>query len=60
MEAKASAESPATGGGQEEEIDDMFSHLELNEDELNDVVIGVEEAKEYQKAVRWLAIGRVL
>ncbi|KAM0892958.1 hypothetical protein ACQ4PT_025431 [Festuca glaucescens] len=37
----------------------MFSHLELNEDELDDVVIGVDDAREYQQAARWLAIGKV-
>ncbi|KAM0907397.1 hypothetical protein ACQ4PT_016151 [Festuca glaucescens] len=46
--------------GKEAEIEDMFSHLELNEDELDEVVISAEAAKEYQKAGRWLAIGRVL
>ncbi|KAM0829979.1 hypothetical protein ACQ4PT_066519 [Festuca glaucescens] len=37
----------------------MLSHLELNDDELDDVAVGVEAAKEYQKAARWLAIGKV-
>ncbi|KAK1602852.1 hypothetical protein QYE76_016646 [Lolium multiflorum] len=46
--------------GKEAEIEDMFSHLELNEEELDEVVISVDEAKEFQKAGRWLAIGRVL
>jgi hypothetical protein len=48
-----------SSGGQEEEIDDMLSHLELNDDELDDVVVGVEAAKEFQKSARWLAIGKV-
>jgi hypothetical protein len=47
-------------GGKEDEIEDMLSHLELNEDELDDVVIGSEDAKEYKKEARWLAIGKVL
>ncbi|XP_051215860.1 uncharacterized protein [Lolium perenne] len=46
--------------GKEAEIEDMFSHLELNEDELDEVVISAEAAKEFQKAGWWLAIGRVL
>jgi sporulation protein YlmC with PRC-barrel domain len=50
----------SVGGGKEGEIDDMFSHLELNDDELDDVVIGVEEAKVYHQAARWMAIGKVL
>ncbi|KAK1613138.1 hypothetical protein QYE76_036811 [Lolium multiflorum] len=48
-----------SSGGQEEGIDDMLSHLELNDDELDDVVVGVEAAKEFQKSARWLAIGKV-
>jgi hypothetical protein len=41
------------------EIDDLLAHLELREDELEDVVIGEEVVKEYQKEARWLAIGKV-
>nr|XP_051217683.1 uncharacterized protein LOC127335131 [Lolium perenne] len=41
------------------EIDDLLAHLELREDELEDVVIGEETVKEYQKEARWLAIGKV-
>ncbi|KAK1618025.1 hypothetical protein QYE76_023542 [Lolium multiflorum] len=52
--ASASASTDPDGN-----IDDMFSHLELNEDELDDVVISAEDATEYQEAARWLAIGRV-
>ncbi|KAM0901939.1 hypothetical protein ACQ4PT_019512 [Festuca glaucescens] len=46
--------------GKEDDIGDLFTHLELNEDELDDVVIRVEEAKVYQEAGRWLVIGKVL
>ncbi|KAK1695697.1 hypothetical protein QYE76_012394 [Lolium multiflorum] len=46
-------------GGKEGEIDDMLSHLELNDEELDDVVVDVEAAKEYRRAARWLAIGKV-
>ncbi|CAM0946611.1 unnamed protein product [Alopecurus aequalis] len=60
MAAKPAAESSGTAGGKEDEIDDMFSHLELNDDELDDVVIGAAAAEEYQKEARWLAIGKVL
>uniref|UniRef100_A0ACD5ZLU7 Uncharacterized protein n=1 Tax=Avena sativa TaxID=4498 RepID=A0ACD5ZLU7_AVESA len=52
------ASAPASSNP-EEKIDDLFSHLELNEDELDDVVIGVDDAREYQQAARWLAIGKV-
>jgi hypothetical protein len=51
--------STSATGGKGSNLDDMFSHLELNEDELDDVVIGIEEAKEYKQAARWLAIGKV-
>ncbi|KAM0914920.1 hypothetical protein ACQ4PT_011190 [Festuca glaucescens] len=46
-------------GGKDADLDDMFSHLELNEDELDDVVIRIDEAREYQQAARWLAIGKM-
>jgi hypothetical protein len=45
--ASASASRDSEGN-----IDDMFSHLELNQDELDDVVISVEEVTEYQQAAR--------
>jgi hypothetical protein len=48
-----------SSGGQEGEIDDMMSHLELNDNELDDFFIGVEAAKEFQKSARWLTIGKV-
>ncbi|KAM0828985.1 hypothetical protein ACQ4PT_067171 [Festuca glaucescens] len=58
--ADETGKAPAgPSGGQEGEIDDMLSHLELNDDELDDVVVGVEAAKEFQKSARWLAIGKV-
>ncbi|KAM0838028.1 hypothetical protein ACQ4PT_061254 [Festuca glaucescens] len=56
--ASAASDLPSTGG-KEEDLDDMFSHLELNEDELDDVIIGIDDAKEFQQAARWLAIGKV-
>jgi hypothetical protein len=60
MAEKDTAGASETAAGGNMEIDDMFSHLELNEDELDDVVIGAEKAKVYQDAARWLAIGKVL
>jgi hypothetical protein len=51
-------EAGGSDGGIEGEIDDMFKHLELREDELDDVV-GEEEVKEYKKAARCLAIRKV-
>ncbi|KAM0895331.1 hypothetical protein ACQ4PT_023907 [Festuca glaucescens] len=57
--ASISDATASSSGGKDADLDDMFSHLELNEDELDDVVIGVDEAREYQQAARWLAIGKV-
>lgn len=57
----ASASSSAGGAAKisNPEIDDMLAHLDLRDDELEDVVIGAEEVKEFQKEARWLAIGTV-
>jgi hypothetical protein len=52
------ASSPVTAG-KGLDLDDMLAHLELKEDELDDVVIPVEAVKEFQKDARWLAIGKV-
>ena len=43
----------------EPEIDDMLQHLDLRDDELDDVVIGAEEVKVLEKDARWLAIAKV-
>ncbi|KAK1653151.1 hypothetical protein QYE76_070956 [Lolium multiflorum] len=57
-----SATSGATGSetGKDEMIDDMFSHLELNADELDDVMIGTVKAKKFKKESCWLAIAKVV
>ncbi|KAM0854871.1 hypothetical protein ACQ4PT_050154 [Festuca glaucescens] len=57
--AAASGASASSNRGKDEDLDDMFSHLKLNKEELDDVVIGVDEAREYQQAARWLEIGKV-
>ncbi|KAM0843628.1 hypothetical protein ACQ4PT_057577 [Festuca glaucescens] len=59
MAEKTAAGSSGLATGKEPEIDDMLAHLELRDDELDDVVIDVEEVKEYQKEARWMAIGKV-
>ncbi|KAM0910599.1 hypothetical protein ACQ4PT_014043 [Festuca glaucescens] len=41
------------------EIDDLLNNLDLRDDELDDVVIRVDEVKEFQKEARWMAIGKV-
>ncbi|KAM0900806.1 hypothetical protein ACQ4PT_020379 [Festuca glaucescens] len=55
----ASGASASSSRGKDADLDDMFSHLELNEEELDDVMIGVDEARVYQQAARWLAIGKM-
>jgi hypothetical protein len=57
--AVAAGDPTASCSGPDEGIDDMFNHLELNDDEPDDVVISIDEAREYQQAARWLAIGNV-
>jgi hypothetical protein len=37
----------------------MLQHLQLNEDELEDVVLADEPINEYKKDARWLAIGKL-
>uniref|UniRef100_A0ACD5WYQ2 Uncharacterized protein n=1 Tax=Avena sativa TaxID=4498 RepID=A0ACD5WYQ2_AVESA len=60
MAAKEATVLAGSGQRENEEIEDVFKHLQLNEDELDDVVLGAEEIKEYKKEARWLAIGKVL
>jgi hypothetical protein len=60
MAEKTIAGSSGMAAERNVEIDDMFSHLELNEDELDDVLIGAEKAKVYQDAAHWFTIGKVL
>jgi hypothetical protein len=49
MAESAAATSSSSMPGKESEVDDMLAHLELFEDELEDVVIAVEDVKEFQK-----------
>jgi hypothetical protein len=42
----------------ESEIDDLPKHLDLRDDELEEVVVGAEKAKEYQMAARWLTVAK--
>jgi hypothetical protein len=59
MAEKTTAGSSGAAAGKEAEIDDLLKHLELHDDELDDVVIEADAVKEYQKEARWLAIGKV-
>ncbi|KAE8794640.1 hypothetical protein D1007_30682 [Hordeum vulgare] len=40
-------------------LEEMLQHLDLQEDELDDVVVGEEEVKKFEADTRWQAIGRV-
>ena len=42
-----------------ENLDEMLQHLDLQDDELDDVVVGAEEVKKFEVDARWLAIGKV-
>ncbi|KAM0830845.1 hypothetical protein ACQ4PT_065944 [Festuca glaucescens] len=59
MASSSGAGGSSTAQEPELAIDDLLQHLDLREDELDDVVIVAEEVKEYQKATRWMAIGKV-
>jgi hypothetical protein len=56
----AGSSSSGTAVGEKGDIDDMLQHLELRDDELDDVVLGDSVVEEFRKEARWLAIGRVL
>lgn len=45
-------------GAKEEGLEEPLKHLELQEDELNEVVVGKEEVKRFEADARWLAIVR--
>ncbi|KAM0824115.1 hypothetical protein ACQ4PT_070420 [Festuca glaucescens] len=59
MAESVTATSLSSTAGKDPGIDDMLAHLELREDELDDVVIAIDEVKEFQMDARWLAIGKV-
>ena len=54
--------SSAFGSGSKEYggIDDMFQHLQLIDDELDEVVLYVEVVKEYKREAQWMSIGKIL
>jgi hypothetical protein len=59
MAKKTTVGSPRSATWKEPEIDDMLTHIDIRDDELDDVVIVVEGVKDYQKEARWMAIGEV-
>ncbi|KAE8784826.1 hypothetical protein D1007_41578 [Hordeum vulgare] len=40
-------------------LEDMLQHLDLKDEELDDVVVGEAEVKKLEEDARWLAIGRL-
>jgi hypothetical protein len=51
--------SSGAAAGKEPEIDDLLQHLDLRDDELEEVVVGADKAKEYQMVACWLAVAKV-
>jgi hypothetical protein len=51
--------SSGAAAGKDSEIDDLLKHLDLRDDELEEVVVGADKAKEYQMAAHWLAVVEV-
>ncbi|KAM0860821.1 hypothetical protein ACQ4PT_046297 [Festuca glaucescens] len=60
MGEKQVESAPGAGVGEECNLDEMLQHLELRDDELEDVVLGAAAVEEFRKEARWLAIGRVM
>ncbi|KAM0882151.1 hypothetical protein ACQ4PT_032502 [Festuca glaucescens] len=60
MAEKTGAGSSGIGGEEQGDIDDMLKHLELRDDELDDVVLDTAVVEEYRMEARWLATGKVL
>jgi hypothetical protein len=57
MATSSKAGGSSLAKGSDSEID-LLKHLDLRDDELDDVVIGADAVKEFQKA-RWMAIDKV-
>ena len=43
----------------DDNLEEMLKHLDMKDDELDDVVIGMEEVENIEKDARWLAVGRL-
>ena len=41
------------------DLEEMLQHLDHQDDELDDVVVGEEDLRKYEADARWLAIGKV-
>ncbi|KAE8790135.1 hypothetical protein D1007_35652 [Hordeum vulgare] len=51
--------SSRSGLGEEAELEEMLKNMELLDEDLDDVVIGKDQAKRFKEDARWLAIARV-
>ena len=51
--------SSSTAGWTGKNLEEMLQHLDLKDDELDDVIVGEEDTKKYEADARWLAIGKV-
>ena len=58
--AESSTTASCSASQEDLGIEDMLQHLQLNEDELDDVVMGEEVINKYKKDAQWMAIGKVL
>lgn len=47
------------GAWSQENLEEMMKHLDVHEDELDEVVIGKVEVKQLEANARWLAIGHL-
>ena len=56
MAAEAGSSSAGWSG---KKLEEMLQHLDLKDDELDDVTVGEEEVKKYAADARWLAIAKV-
>jgi hypothetical protein len=50
--------SSGVAAEKDSEIDDLLKHLDLQDDKLEEVVVGADKAKEYHMAMRWLAVAK--
>nr|XP_020194051.1 uncharacterized protein LOC109779841 [Aegilops tauschii subsp. strangulata] len=50
--------SSRSGLGEEAKLEEMLKNMELLDEELDDVVIGKDQAKRFKEDARWLAIAR--
>ncbi|XP_020199593.1 uncharacterized protein [Aegilops tauschii subsp. strangulata] len=55
----ATAGGSSSAGWSGKKLEEMLQHLDLKDDELDEVTVGEEESRKYEADARWLAIGKV-